>query len=95
MVTITAAGYAFARVTFPGRDALFALFLLQLLLVPPLLIVPNLQTLVSLHVYDTLPAIMAPYVASAFGTFLMRQTFRTIPRDTRKRRCSKALLSRR
>jgi sn-glycerol 3-phosphate transport system permease protein len=37
--------------------------------------------LVSLHLYDTLLAIMAPYFASAFGTFLMRQTFRTIPRD--------------
>jgi sn-glycerol 3-phosphate transport system permease protein len=81
LVTVTAAGYAFARLTFPGRDVLFALFLLQLLLVPPLLIVPNLQTLVSLHLYDTLLAIMAPYFASAFGTFLMRQTFRTIPRD--------------
>jgi sn-glycerol 3-phosphate transport system permease protein len=60
---------------------LFALFLLQLLLVPTLLIVPNLETLVSLHLYDTLLGIMAPYFASAFGTFLMRQTFRTIPRD--------------
>jgi sn-glycerol 3-phosphate transport system permease protein len=81
LVTVTAAGYAFARLTFSGRDTLFALFLLQLLLVPPLLIVPNLQTLVSLRLYDTLLAIMAPYFASAFGTFLMRQTFRTIPRD--------------
>jgi sn-glycerol 3-phosphate transport system permease protein len=81
LVTVSAAGYAFARLTFPGRDWLFALFLLQLLLVPPLLIVPNLATLVSLHLYDTLLGIMAPYFASAFGTFLMRQTFRTIPRD--------------
>jgi sn-glycerol 3-phosphate transport system permease protein len=81
LVTATAAGYAFARLTFSGRDILFALFLLQLLLVPSLLIVPNLQTLVSLRLYDTLLAIMAPYFASAFGTFLMRQTFRTIPRD--------------
>ena len=81
LVTVTAAGYAFARLTFPGREVLFVLFLLQLLLVPPLLIVPNLQTLVSLHLYDRLLGIMAPYFASAFGTFLMRQTFRTIPRD--------------
>ena len=81
LVTVTAAGYAFARLTFPGRDVLFALFLLQLLLVPPLLIVPNLQTLVSLRLYDKLLAIMAPYFASAFGTFLMRQTYRAIPRD--------------
>jgi sn-glycerol 3-phosphate transport system permease protein len=81
LVTITAAGYAFARLSFPGRDMLFVLFLLQLLLVPVLLIVPNLETLVSLRLYDTLPGIMAPYCASAFGTFLMRQTFRAIPRD--------------
>ena len=65
LVTVTAAGYAFARLTFPGRDVLFALFLLQLLLV----------------FYDRLLGIMAPYFASAFGTFLMHQTFRTIPRD--------------
>jgi sn-glycerol 3-phosphate transport system permease protein len=81
LVTISMAGYAFARLNFPGRDFIFSLFLLQLLLIPPLLIVPNLATLVSLHLYDTLPGIMAPYFASAFGVFLMRQTFRSIPRD--------------
>jgi sn-glycerol 3-phosphate transport system permease protein len=81
LVTISMAGYAFARLRFPGRDLLFSAFLLQLLLIPPLLIVPNLATLVSLHLYDTLLGIMAPYFASAFGVFLMRQTFRAIPRD--------------
>jgi sn-glycerol 3-phosphate transport system permease protein len=81
LVTISMAGYAFARLDFPGRDFIFSLFLLQLLLIPPLLIVPNLATLVSLHLYDTLPGIMAPYFTSAFGVFLMRQTFRAIPRD--------------
>jgi sn-glycerol 3-phosphate transport system permease protein len=81
LVTISMAGYAFARLDFPGRDFIFSLFLLQLLLIPPLLIVPNLATLVSLHLYDTLPGIMAPYFASAFGVFLMRQTFRAIPKD--------------
>src|ERR1700684_814175 len=81
LVTISMAGYAFARLDSPGRDLIFSLFLLQLLLIPPLLIVPNLATLVSLHLYDTLLGIMAPYFASAFGVFLMRQTFRAIPRD--------------
>jgi sn-glycerol 3-phosphate transport system permease protein len=81
LVTISMAGYAFARLAFPGRDFVFSLFLLQLLLIPPLLIVPNLATLVSLHLYDTLLGIMAPYFASAFGVFLMRQTFRAIPKD--------------
>ena len=51
------------------------------MLVPPILIVPNMTTLVALHLYDTLPGVAAPYFASAFGVFLMRQTFRTIPRD--------------
>jgi sn-glycerol 3-phosphate transport system permease protein len=80
-VTVSLAGYAFARMRFRGRNTLFALFLLQLMLVPPILIVPNLSTLVALHLYDTLPGIMAPYCASAFGVFLMRQNFRTIPRE--------------
>jgi sn-glycerol 3-phosphate transport system permease protein len=80
-VTVSLAGYAFARMRFPGQNTLFALFLLQLMLVPPILIVPNMTTLVTLHLYDTLAGIMAPYCASAFGVFLMRQTFRNIPRE--------------
>lgn len=80
-VTISLAGYAFARLRFPGRGIVFYAFLLQLMLVPPILIVPNMRTLVSLHLYDTLIGVMAPYFASAFGVFLMRQTFRTLPRE--------------
>jgi sn-glycerol 3-phosphate transport system permease protein len=80
-VTVSLAGYAFARMRFRGQNVLFILFLLQLLLVPPILIVPNMTTLVSLHLYDSLAGVMAPYFASAFGVFLMRQTFRTIPRE--------------
>jgi sn-glycerol 3-phosphate transport system permease protein len=80
-VTISLAGYAFARLRFRWRETLFHLFLLQLMLVPPVLIVPNMTTLVTLHLYDTLLGVMAPYFASAFGVFLMRQTFRTIPRE--------------
>ena len=81
LVTISLAGYAFARLEFPGRDTLFYVFLVQLMLVPSVLIVPNLRTTVDLGLYDTLAGVMAPYFASAFGTFLMRQTFRGIPRD--------------
>lgn len=81
LVTITLAGYAFARLEFRGRSLVFYAFLLQLMLVPPILIVPNLVTITRLGLYDTLLAVMAPYFASAFGVFLMRQTFRTIPRD--------------
>ncbi|MBV8425777.1 MAG: carbohydrate ABC transporter permease [Hyphomicrobiales bacterium] len=81
LVTITLAGYAFARMEFRGRNLLFYLFLLQLTLAPPILIVPNTLMIVRLGLYDSLPGVMAPYFASAFGVFLMRQTFKTIPRD--------------
>jgi sn-glycerol 3-phosphate transport system permease protein len=81
LVTITLAGYAFARLEFRFKEALFYLFLLQLMLVPPILIIPNLTTTVRLGIYDSLLGVMAPYMASAFGTFLMRQAFRALPRD--------------
>ena len=80
-VTVSMAGYAFARLRFPGERIVFAAFLLQLLLVPTLLIVPNLTTLSAAGLYDTLPGVAAPYLASAIGVFLMRQTFRAIPPD--------------
>jgi len=81
LITVTMAGYTFARLTFRGKDLLFAIFLFQLMLAPPVLIVPNLTTLVKLGLYDSLIGVMAPYWGSAFGIFLMRQVFRTIPRD--------------
>ena len=81
LVTVTLAAYAFARLEFPFKTTLFYLFLLQLMIVPPILIVPNLKTVVALGMSDTLVAVMAPYFASAFGTFLLRQTFKSIPRD--------------
>ena len=81
LITITLAAYAFARLEFPFKTTLFYLFLMQLMIVPPILIVPNLKTVVGLGMADTLIAVMAPYFASAFGTFLLRQTFKSIPRD--------------
>src|SRR5579859_4826992 len=48
-VTISLAGYAFARLRFRYRETLFHLFLLQLMLLPPILIVPNMATLITLH----------------------------------------------
>jgi sn-glycerol 3-phosphate transport system permease protein len=80
-VTVSLAGYAFARLCFRFQGAVFSAFLLQLLLPPAVLVVPNLQMVTALGLQDHLIAIMAPYFASAFGVFLMRQTFRAIPRD--------------
>ena len=81
LITVTLAAFAFARLEFPFKTALFYLFLLQMMIVPPILIVPNLKTVVRIGLSDTLVGVMAPYFASAFGTFLLRQTFKSIPRD--------------
>jgi sn-glycerol 3-phosphate transport system permease protein len=79
ILTMSLAAYAFARVRFPGREYFFYLFLTQLMLVPIVLLVPNLRTVAQLGLYDTLLGVMAPYFATAFGTFLMRQAFQSIP----------------
>jgi sn-glycerol 3-phosphate transport system permease protein len=80
-ILCTLAAYAFARFHFPGRDLLFLLVLVQLLIMPDILIVENYQLIATLGLVDTIPAIALPYIASAFGIFLLRQTFLTVPRE--------------
>jgi sn-glycerol 3-phosphate transport system permease protein len=81
LVLVTLAGYAFARFRFAGRDVAFALVLVQLMIVPEVLIVENYRTMSRLGLVDSILGIGLPYMASAFGIFLLRQTFRTIPRE--------------
>jgi len=81
LVLVTLAAYAFARFAFPGRNVLFALVLVQLMIMPDVLIVENYRTMTALGLKDTILAIGLPYVASAFGIFLLRQTFKTVPRE--------------
>lgn len=77
----TLAAYAFARFDFAGRGIAFALVLAQLMIMPDVLVVENYRTMSRLGLIDTIPGIALPYVASAFGIFLLRQTFRTIPKE--------------
>ena len=81
LVTICLAGYAFARFKFRGQNILFFLIILQLMVPSSSLIVPNYTTIRSMGLFDTLLAVMLPSFASAFGIFLMRQTFKTVPQD--------------
>jgi sn-glycerol 3-phosphate transport system permease protein len=81
LVTISLAGYAFARFSFRGQNILFFLILLQMMVPSSALVVPNFATIRSLRLFDTLVAVMLPFFGSAFGTFLMRQTFKAVPRD--------------
>jgi sn-glycerol 3-phosphate transport system permease protein len=81
LVLCTLAAYAFARFSFVGRDTAFVLVLLQLMIMPDVLIVENYRTMTALGLVDTIPAIGLPYMASAFGIFLLRQTFKSVPRE--------------
>ncbi|WP_088105932.1 carbohydrate ABC transporter permease [Halalkalibacter urbisdiaboli] len=79
MITITLAAYAFARMNFIGKNVLFILILLQLMVPAEILIFPNYNILNDLSLLDSKLGIMIPYFASAFGIFLLRQTFKVIP----------------
>ena len=81
LVVCTLAGYALAREKFLGRGFAFALVLTQLMVMPEVLIVENYQTLTGLSLVDTHLGVGLPYLASAFGIFLLRQTFKTVPQE--------------
>ncbi len=78
-ILCTLAAYAFARFSFPGKNIAFALVLIQLMITPEILIVKNYTTIVQLGLADTIPGVALPYMASAFGIFLLRQTFKSTP----------------
>ncbi|MGN9786919.1 carbohydrate ABC transporter permease [Nonomuraea sp. ZG12] len=74
------AGYAFARIRFRGRDALFGVFIVMLMVPSQLFLIGQYGLIRDLGLLDTLPALAIPGLFSAFGTFLMRQAFMTMPK---------------
>ncbi|KAB8146896.1 ABC transporter permease subunit, partial [Raoultella ornithinolytica] len=81
LLTITTAGYVFACHEFRGKQTLFLLFLVQLMIMPVVMMVPNMLTLKTFGLLNTLTGVMMPYFTSAFGVFLMRQAFLAIPKE--------------
>ena len=81
LVVSTLAAYAFARYKFYGSNVAFVLVLVQLMITPEILIVQNYGTLSTLGMVDTISGIGLPYIASAFCIFLLRQTFKSIPKE--------------
>jgi len=81
LVICTLAAYAFARYRFFGSDIAFALVLVQLMITPEILIVENYGTLARFELIDTILGIGLPYMASAFGIFLLRQAFKSTPKE--------------
>ncbi|MCH7720310.1 MAG: carbohydrate ABC transporter permease [Planctomycetes bacterium] len=81
LVVCSLAGYGFARMSFRGRDGLFVAFLLTMMIPAQVLIVPLFMLVQRLGWLDTYLGLIVPYpyLSTAFGTFLLRQFFITIP----------------
>ena len=75
------AGYAFARIDFPFKNALFVLILSVLMVPGQIFLIPQYQIIQKMGLLDTIPALFMPNLFSAFGTFLLRQFFMSLPKE--------------
>lgn len=75
------AAYAFSWLNFKGRDTLFLFFLVAMMIPTQVLVVPTFLIFKTLGWIDTYWALIVPFVSNAFGIFLIRQSFLSIPRD--------------
>ena len=81
LVASTTAGYAFARLNFKFQGGLFILYLSTLIVPQEVIVIPMFLVMQKLHWVNTYQALILPWAFTAFGTFLLRQFFITIPRE--------------
>ncbi|KEO82200.1 carbohydrate ABC transporter permease [Tumebacillus flagellatus] len=81
LLTSSLSAYAFAFLRFPGRNLLFYLFLATMMIPWEVTLIPNYLTIKQLGWLSTYQGLAAPFLATAFGTFLLRQFYLQIPRD--------------
>ncbi len=81
LITCSLAGYAFAKIKFPGRDFIFFLFLATMMVPSAVTMIPNFITMSKLKLIDSLSGLILPFIGSAYGTFLMRQFFIGFPSE--------------
>lgn len=81
IATASLSGYAFAFMDFRGRAALFALFMSTMMVPWEVTLIPNYLTIRSLRLLNSYPGLILPFLATAFGTFLLRQFFMQVPRE--------------
>ncbi|CAI9403168.1 carbohydrate ABC transporter permease [Nocardioides sp. T2.26MG-1] len=79
LVTGSMAAYGFARLRFPGRNVVFALYLATMMVPLQVLVVPLFIEMKTLNLQDTYLGLLAPSFASAFGVFLLKQAVETVP----------------
>ena len=80
-LTATMAGYAFGRLNFKGKNALFALVMFQMMVPSQIFITPQYLMLSKIGMLNTMFALVFPGLVTAFGTFLLRQAYMGLPRD--------------
>jgi multiple sugar transport system permease protein len=81
MVVVTLAAFAFARIEFWGRDAVFAVLLSSLMIPGEVLLVPNYVITARLEWLNSYQGLIVPWIASVFGMFLLRQFFLSLPNE--------------
>ena len=81
VVTSTLSGYAFARLNFKGKNIMFALVLLQMMIPVQIFIIPQYIMVSNMHLTNTVLGLVFPGIVSAFGAFLMRQAYMQLPKD--------------
>jgi len=81
LIVCSMAAYAFACLRFRGREALFLIYLSALMVPSQVTLIPNFILVRDLGWIDTYQGLILPYAFSSFGTFLLRQYMKTIPRE--------------
>jgi multiple sugar transport system permease protein len=81
VLTASMAAYALARMEFPGKRLLTALIIATIFIPPIVLLIPNYVIVSELGWLDSLPAVIVPGAAGAFGVFFLRQFFISLPRE--------------
>lgn len=81
VLTATTAGYAFARLEFPGKKIMFGLVVFQMMVPGQIFIIPQYLMVSHMKMLDTIFALIFPGIISAFGTFLLKQSFMSMPKD--------------
>lgn len=81
VLTATLSGYAFARLEFKGKNIMFGIVLLQMMIPVQIFIIPQYVMVSKLHLTNTLFGLLFPGLVTAFGTFLLRQAFMQLPKD--------------
>ncbi len=75
------AAFAFARMNFKGKNTMFLLFLSTTMISSQVTLVPSYLIMRTLNWIDHYQALIVPFLANAFGVFMIRQSFRTVPRE--------------